>query len=452
MHPATVPTAVTRPTRGNRTSRRPRLFKALVAAVAVLSVALGAAACGNDDDKSSSGKTEISIFWWGAEARATTTQKALDLYTQKHPDVVFKPTWQGNQGYFEKLATQAAGGNAPDIFQIDDNYLGEYSARGIAMDLTSYTSSKKIDISKFPESLAKYGQLDGKQYGIATGENTPGMIYDKTLLKELGVPEPTTGMTWDQLIDWGSQVTAAATKAGKKDVYGTMDPSADYKAFWMWLRQSGKDLYNGSQLGFTEADVQKWFELWKGAAAKKATPTADLVHSANAGDATKQLVVTKNAATSFLWSNQLADLAKSTDHELGVVAYPGNPNAQWARAALYWSAFKGTKHADVVADIINFFVNDPDAAKILGTDRGLPSNLDLRKAIEGDLTPQMKTTVTFENEMSSKFGQAPPPPIKGHSGVRSALIKAAETVTYGKATPQAAAAAFVADAKAAIGG
>jgi multiple sugar transport system substrate-binding protein len=440
MHPATSPIF-----------RRPRLLKAIVATVALLPLAAGLSACGNDDDGGSK-KTELSIFWWGADARAATTQKALDLYTSKHPDVTFKPTWQGNQGYFEKLATQAAGGNAPDIFQIDDNFLGEYSARGIAMDLTPFVSSKKIDITKFPDSLAKYGQLDGKQFGIATGENTPGLIYDKTLLTQLKLPEPTTGMTWDQLIDWGAQVTAAAQKAGLKNVYGTMDPSADYKAFWMWLRQNGKDLYNGKQLGFTEADVTAWFTLWKNASAKKATPTADLIHAANGGDATKQLVVTKNAATSFLWSNQLADLAKGTDHELGVVAYPGDPSAQWARAALYWSAFKGTKHADVVADVINFFVNDPDAAKILGTDRGLPSNLDLRKAIADTLTPQMKTTVTFEDSMSAKFGQAPPPPIKGHSGVRSSLVKAAETVQYGKATPAEAAAAFIKDATAAIGG
>ena len=28
-------------------------------------------------------------------------------------------------------------------------------------------------------------------------------------------------------------------------VPGTMDPSASYQAFWVWLRQQGKDLYNG---------------------------------------------------------------------------------------------------------------------------------------------------------------------------------------------------------------
>ena len=48
---------------------------------------------------------ELSIFWWGGEARAKLTEDALALYTKKHPNVTFKKTWQANQGYFDKLAT-----------------------------------------------------------------------------------------------------------------------------------------------------------------------------------------------------------------------------------------------------------------------------------------------------------------------------------------------------------
>ena len=50
-------------------------------------------------------------------------------------------------------------------------------------------------------------------------------------------------------IAWAEQVTA------KTKVPGTQDPSADYKAFWVWLRQQGKDLYKGKELGFTAEHV-----------------------------------------------------------------------------------------------------------------------------------------------------------------------------------------------------
>ena len=109
---------------------------------------------------------------------------------------------------------------------------------------------------------------------------------------------------------------------------------------------------------------------------------ADIIHEGNASDVTKQLVVTGKAGTSWVWVNQMPELKKNTKDELGVVAYPGDPSAQWARASMYLSVFSGsTKHRTSAVDVINFLVNDPEAGKILGTDRGLPSNLDVRKAV-----------------------------------------------------------------------
>jgi multiple sugar transport system substrate-binding protein len=433
-------------------SRR-RLLRGLAAAAIVLPVALGAAACGGGDDGGSGGSTnenvELSVFWWGADKRAELTQKVLDLYHSKHPNVTFKTTWQGNSGYFDKLATQAAAGNAADIFQIDDNALTEYAERNITLDLTKYVDDKKIDLSKFPESLAKYGVVNGKQVGIPAAENTPGMAYNKTLLASVGAQEPQMGWTWEQLIDWAADVT---TKT-KGKVYGTMDPSADYKALWMFLRQQGKELYNGKQLGFTADDLTKWFELWKGARDRKAAPPADIIQAANAGDVTKQLVVTGKAATSFLWSNQLPELAKNTKNALGVTSYPGNPSAQWARASMYWSIYKGSKHADVAADFINFFANDPEAGKILGTERGLSSNTEVRQAVADSATdPNTKATIAFEAAITPKFGVAPVPPPKGHSKVRSALVTAAESVQFGKTSPQEAATSFISEANSALAG
>ncbi len=139
------PTSMPHPTR-----------RRLLAAALAVPLLLGAAACGGDDDSAGSGsnkKVELSIFWWGAQARADLTDKALALYTQKHPNVTFKKTWQANQGYYDKLATLTAGGNAPDIFQIDDNALAEYAGRGVTLDLTPYTQNGKLDVTKFPESL-----------------------------------------------------------------------------------------------------------------------------------------------------------------------------------------------------------------------------------------------------------------------------------------------------------
>ncbi|MEV1332193.1 extracellular solute-binding protein [Micromonospora costi] len=446
MHPATPPTTDAPAGRTHRTAlSRRRLVRGLLAVAVAAPLTLGAAACGGDEPADPNAPVKLSVFWWGGDARATLTEDVLALYTRKHPNVTFEKTWQANQGYFDKLATLTAGGNPPDLFQIDDNYLAEYAARNTTLDLTSYQSSGAIDTAKFPKSLWQYGVVDGKLAGLAAGENTQGLVYNKTLLTRHGLPEPTTGMSWEQHIAWAEQVTR------RTGVPGTQDPSADYKAFWVWLRQQGKDLYDGTALGFTAEDVTRWFELWKGARDRRATPTADMIHEGNATDITKQLVVTGKAATSWVWANQMPELKKNTKDELGVVAYPGDPSAQWARASMYWSVFRGSKHRDVAVDVINFMVNDPEAVALLGTDRGLPSNLDLRAAVgESATDPAMKQSIAVETELAKTFGESPQVPIKGHSKVRSELIKAAENAQYGRATPAEAAQQFLAACKSAI--
>jgi multiple sugar transport system substrate-binding protein len=431
------------------TASRRTLLRGLAAAAVLVPAGAALAACGDDKPSSdANAPVELNIFWWGGDARAKATEQVLNLYTQKHPNVTFKKTWQANAGYYDKLATLTAGGNAPDIFQIDDGALSEYAERNQTLDLTSYKGGK-LTITKISEALLASAVVGGKLSGVPMGENTPGMIYNKTLLKSLGLPEPTTGMPWEDLISWAGQVT---TKSGGK-VYGTMDPSADYKALWVWLRQQGKELYGDKSVAASVDDVTKWFDLWKGARDSKAAPPADIIHVANTGDVSKQLVASGKAATSFLWANQITDLSKATKDELGVVAYPGDPKGQWARAAMYFSGYKGTKHADTVVDVLNFLVNDVDAGKLIGTDRGLNANSDVRAAVTGSLTDStMKAAVAFETDIAAKFGTAPPVPPKGHVKVRQLLITYAENVQYGKATSAAAADAFLKEANAAVAG
>src|SRR5262245_11587404 len=117
MHLATRPVAAgTAPTNGSR--RRARLWRALAAAV-IVPLALGsAAACWSDEPTDANAPIELSMFFWGGEARAKLTEDALKLYHEKHPNITIKTTWQANQGYFDKLATLTAGNDAPDIYQI----------------------------------------------------------------------------------------------------------------------------------------------------------------------------------------------------------------------------------------------------------------------------------------------------------------------------------------------
>ena len=401
------------------------------AGVAVLSVGAGG-----------SGKIQLSVYWWGGKARADITQRVLDLYSAIHPGVTFRTRWQGNSGYYDKLATMASGGTAPDLFQLDDNGLTQYAGRNVTLDLTPYVGGQ-IRVDEFPVPLQQAGTVNGRTAGVAAAENTAALVFDRTAIRQLGLAVPDATISWQGLVDWAAQVYARS--GGKR--YGMMNPAADYKVLQVWLRQQGKDLYQGGNLGFTAADLTRWLQFWADAAARHATPPGDIVHVANAGDVTRQLVVTGQAAISFMWSNQLEEMQKSTAHELGLATYPGSPTGQWLRASMYWAGYRHTKHADTVADVINFLVNNLDAGRLLGAERGLAPNLNIRSQVAPLLTAPMQDSVAFETSMAAEFGKPPAPPPAGHAQIRAQLTQAAESVEFATATPAGAAARFFAQAK-----
>src|SRR5262245_21320707 len=120
-----------------------RIGRWLPAAAAALAP-IATAACaggGSRADQPSGGPpvtaepVQLEVTGWGGPARAEITQKVLDLYTQKHPNVTFTTQWQGYSGYYDKVNTSAAGRNAADIIQIDNRVLREYASKGLISEL-----------------------------------------------------------------------------------------------------------------------------------------------------------------------------------------------------------------------------------------------------------------------------------------------------------------------------
>ncbi|MGN9812173.1 ABC transporter substrate-binding protein [Micromonospora sp. BQ11] len=374
------------------------------------------------------GPVELSVFWYGDRKRAEITEKALRLYSERNPQVSFRVTWQGADGYHDRLATQAAGGNVPDLIQLDDGVLTEYGLREIILDLSPYTADNRLDLRALPDGLVRYGQVGGRTMGVAAGQTVAAVVFNRDLLRRLSLPEPRTGMSWPEYVDWAQQVTEAS---GRR-VAGTMDPSGDYRALWMWLRAQGAEFYRGRDLAFDREQLLQWFRLWQDARRDRATPSAALIEQADNENLTRQLVITGAAAASFAWAHQLPALQRLTEDELGVAGIPGPAAVQWARASMYWTVFRGTRHPAVAVDVINFLTSNGEAGIVLGHERGLNPSLAVRRYTEGSLTDAaQRRAAALGAELADKLGPAPNPPPKGHPEVRNLLLAAAESVRSG---------------------
>src|SRR5690349_1451963 len=95
------------------TYQRPPRVSCSVAVVLALCAALAGCA-GSDGGGGSGGKVVLRYTWWGNPDRAARTEKALALFEKRHPGIRVQTSFSGYDAYKQKLATQAAGGDAPD--------------------------------------------------------------------------------------------------------------------------------------------------------------------------------------------------------------------------------------------------------------------------------------------------------------------------------------------------
>ncbi len=145
---------------------------------------------GSEASTEANGETTLRLAWWGNEPRHNMYNDLADMYEEQNPGITIEREFAGFDPYFEKLATQVAGGNAPDIIHMHPNYLYDYGNRGALLDLTPLVESGQIDLSKWPQGIIDTGKIDDKLYMLTLGNSSVGMHYNPQLFAEAGVTEP----------------------------------------------------------------------------------------------------------------------------------------------------------------------------------------------------------------------------------------------------------------------
>ena len=152
------------------------------------------------DNKTDDEKITIRVAWWGNQTRNDLTVKALDLYTEKHPNVTFETEPSSWDGYFDKLSTQAATGSLPDIYQQDYGQIRSYYDQNLMLNLQPFVESNVLDVSRVSEAVLASGSFDDDLYAMCIGLNSPALFYDKETVEAAGVTIPEQ-MTWDEFFD-----------------------------------------------------------------------------------------------------------------------------------------------------------------------------------------------------------------------------------------------------------
>lgn len=396
--------------------------------------AAGLAGCGlNGSDSSESGGEKVRLAWWGPEARHQRTQKVIDLFTAKHSDVEVTPEFSGFQGYFEKLATQTAGGNAPDTFQMLVEYVPEYAGRNALLDLSSYEGDG-LDLSAVDKDSVNGGRINGKLVAVSFGDNSPAVFYSKSKMTGFGLTVPEFGWTWDDLERIGGDVIR---KSGGS-VYGSHDFSGVNYALEIWLRQRGKEMYTpDNKLGFDKSDLTTWFEFWADLRKAKILVPADVMALFKGNNSDIPMI--KGLSVNFVnYPNLLPGLSTATKDELVLTSFPKDTAQKrpgtYIKAVNWLGAFARSTNKDATVSLMDFILNDVEAGRALGVDRGVPPSAKVRDAIKGSLPPVEKSVVDYIDLVRQEVTPQNTPAPKGAGTVYAELIKAGEDVAFGKAS------------------
>lgn len=405
------------------------------------------AACGggggsgnNSGQSSGDGQVTLRIAWWGSDKRNEYTQKVIDLYKQKHPNVKIDVEYALFDDYWKKLAPQAAANQLPDIIQMDVSYITQYAKNGQLEDLGPYLN-KSIQLGDVAENVLQTGIVEGKQYGIPTGVNVLGYQYDPAKLKETGLEIP-ENWTWDQYKELNKQ-------AGAKGVYfdSGMQPDIFFNYF---LRTKGLSLYNakGNALGY---DDDKLFVDFFGGLADNikngGTPSPEIT-SQTKGILEENQIVKGKGIGEWQWSNQYVALQQVADKpmELAPMFGPVMEKGIYMQPSMYWSIASSSKVKEEAAKFIDFFINDVEANKLIKGERGVPISGKIKEAIAPELSEPTQQVFDFVAAMEPKASPMSPPPPVGSPEVIAALADYVEQVSFGQMTPEDAAARFRADA------
>lgn len=105
---------------------------------------------------------------------------------------------------------------------------------------------------------------------------------------------------------------------------------------------------------------------------------------------------------SLLPSNQLAAFQSLTEDKLILLPVPRGPKGTGVvfESSQGLSGYANTKHAKEVAILMDFWINDPDAAQILGNDRGVPVTEANRNLLQQEAGPVEEIVYNYTSFVS----------------------------------------------------
>jgi len=372
----------------------------------------------------------LRLIWWGNPDRDRRTNEVVALFTEQMGRNVIPETY-GWGDYWQKLATQAAGGSLPDLIQMDYRFIFEYARRGQLAALDPFIG-QQLELDDFDANQLASGAVDGSIYGISMGANSHSHIYKKEVLAAAGgtMPDHTT-WTDEDFMALGMQIKDQLPSG----MYFTQNMGYVEPRLESFVRQRGKGLYTEEgAVGFELQDLKDFFGYWKMMQDEGLTPPADVQALDATGRMEEGMIVSGKSLFGFIHSNQLVANQNLVTEELEMVMVPGQQGGvpgQYLKPSMLMSMAQSSTKKEAAAELMNFFITNHDANDILQIERGVTGDASVAARLLEKLTATEKKIVDYLAVVADHVSPLPPPPPQNAGEVDRAMRPAWDVIAFG---------------------
>ncbi|WP_150461603.1 ABC transporter substrate-binding protein [Nesterenkonia ebinurensis] len=384
----------------------------------ILVSALALTACGDNGGGSADGFDEdqeitLEVAWWGNDERVRLTQEVFDVFEERHENITVRVTPTGEpDALFDRLSTDFAAGGGPDLFTLGGAMPQEYGQAGALLDLEEV--SDYLDLEPYDDFTVQNATIGDTIHGLPTGGNAIGALLNATLFEEARVDIPDEDWDWPELVE----ITVEISENTDDGVYGLDLRVQDVLGMYAGqLTEPGLGIYDwDGGLAIDEEVLTTWYEMEVELVERGGLPDPSIIVEHHNVTPDQTLFAVRDAAITFGYTNQLTPYTAALgDDEVLMMMPPTDtdlPGVSW-QPSQFWAINSNTDHPEATAMLMDFILNDPEAADILQDDRGLPANPEMLEVVEPLLDPVNAEAATYLLDVLEVSVIGPPQPAGG---------------------------------------
>jgi multiple sugar transport system substrate-binding protein len=214
-----------------------------------------------------------TIKFWGMGNEGEMVKSLIAEFERRNPTIKVEVQQIPWTAAHEKLLTAYAGESTPDVCQLGNTWLPEFTVLNSLEPLEPFTShSSLIDVNDIFPGVLKTNILDSVLYGIPWYVDTRLIYYRKDILKQAGYDE--FPKTWNEVMKAAETIKRQA-KMRNAVVYPFFLPTNEWVPAVALGMQSGGNLLkeNNSRGNFSGPEFTKAFTLMSDIYRKEYSPS-----------------------------------------------------------------------------------------------------------------------------------------------------------------------------------